>query len=111
MSNQCIRCQRHVYLVLLHDGTEAYVGHNGRLVCAPFRPHGPGKRKRKRCRSRACTAREPYCNATASDRYGEHRCALLADHNGDCVCDCCEEPLPSGAAWEPDTVAEARGDK
>ena len=56
-------------------------------------------------------AREPYCNATASDRYGEHRCALLADHNGDCVCDCCEEPLPSGAAWEPDTVAEARGDK
>ncbi len=60
---------------------------------------------------RESLAREPYCNATASDRYGEHRCALLADHNGDCVCDCCEEPLPSGAAWEPDTVAEARGDK
>ncbi len=56
-------------------------------------------------------SREPYCNATATDAWGEHRCALLADHDGDCVCDCCEEPLPSDAAMEPDTLAEARGDK
>lgn len=46
--SQCVRCGRPVYLVVLHDGTSAYVGNNGRLVCAPFKPHGPGKRKRKR---------------------------------------------------------------
>ncbi len=64
-------------------------------------------------------AREPYCNATTQDADGMHRCMLLADHEGDCICDCCEAPFiaddedddqPSDT-FQPDTVAEARGEK
>ena len=54
---------------------------------------------------------EPYCNITVEDSYGEHRCMLLDSHEGDCICACCEDVLPSGDSMEPDTVAEARGEK
>lgn len=46
--NVCTVCRKRAYLVTLHDGTEAYVTHDGRLSCRPFTTHGPGKRKRKR---------------------------------------------------------------
>jgi hypothetical protein len=46
--NVCLRCGEAGYLVLLADGTEAWVTHNGRLRCRPRRIGATKKRKKGR---------------------------------------------------------------